>query len=101
MHGRVARNIAVNIGTAGALLGASVISVPLILDDVGLAGYGVWTIALTVTLYLTVADAGVGPAVQRFIAVAHGSRDTAAVLRVLWSTWFLYVLAGAAIVGAA
>lgn len=100
MHGRVARNILVNVGTAGSLLAASVISVPLILDDVGLAGYGVWTLALTITLYLTVADAGVGPAVQRFTAVAHGADDVHAVLRVLWSTWFLYACVGLAIVAA-
>jgi O-antigen/teichoic acid export membrane protein len=101
MHGRVARNIVVNIATAGAMLATSVISVPVILDDVGLAGYGIWTLALTITLYLTVADAGVGPAVQRFTAVARGADDGGAVLRVLWSTWLLYTLAGLVLVALA
>lgn len=101
MHGRVARNIVVNVTTAGAMLLASVVSVPVILDDVGLAGYGVWTVALTITLYLTVADAGIGPAVQRFVAVARGADDVPAVLRVLWSTWCLYALAGLALVALA
>lgn len=101
MQGGVARNVFANALTAGAMLATSLVSVPLIIDSVGIEGYGVWAIALTVILYVTVADAGVGPAVQRFVAVARGGDDEAGIARILWSALALYALAGGAAILAA
>jgi O-antigen/teichoic acid export membrane protein len=92
---RLAPNVAAGVATAGSLIATALISVPLILDHVGLAGYGAWTLALTVVLYVTTAEAGLGPAIQRFAAVAAGAGRADGVARLLWSSLLLYALAGA------
>ena len=50
---------------------------PLILDAVGTAGYGVWTLGLALILYASILETGLGPAVQRFTAFARGRGDAA------------------------
>lgn len=99
--GRLSRNVLANMVTAGATLGSAFISVPLIIDRVGLAGYGIWTLALTAVVYVTTAEAGVGPAVQRFSAVALGGADLRAIARLLWTTIALYAVLGLVVLGAA
>ena len=93
--GHLGRNVVANMLAAGMSLATALASVPLIVDRVGLAGYGVWTLALTTIIYITTAEAGIGPAVQRFTAVAHGAADLRAAARMLWSTLALYVVLGA------
>lgn len=90
------RNVVANVASVVMLIATAGISVPLILDHVGLAGYGLWTIAQTVILYVNVAESGIGPAVQRFVAVARGGGDTTGVTGLLWSSVALYALVGAA-----
>ena len=93
-------NVAANAVTAASLLLTALISVPLMLDEIGLAGYGVWTLAQTIILWTTIAEAGFGPAIQRFVAVGHGAGDGGEVRRLLWSTLLAYAVAGA-VIGAA
>jgi O-antigen/teichoic acid export membrane protein len=97
--GRLAPNVAAGVATAASVIATALLSVPLILDHVGLAGYGVWTLALTLVLYVTTAEAGIGPAVQRFVAVAAGAGRMDAVARLLWSSLALYALAGVLAIG--
>jgi O-antigen/teichoic acid export membrane protein len=77
--------------SAVAGLSASVIAVPVILDHIGTAGYGVWVLGLTVILYLSVADAGFGPAIQRWTALGHGEGDHTAPTRLLWTSVAIYL----------
>src|SRR4051794_14722263 len=88
------------MATAGSLIATSLISVPFILDRIGLAGYGVWTLGLTLVLYVATAEAGLGPAIQRYVAVAAGAGRRGDVTRLLWSTLALYALAGAVAIAA-
>jgi len=91
---RLTPNVAAGVATAGSLIATALVSIPLILDRVGLVGYGIWTLGLTLVLYVTTAEAGLGPAVQRFVAVAAGAGRTDGVARILWSTLALYSLGG-------
>jgi O-antigen/teichoic acid export membrane protein len=96
---RLTPNVVAGVATAGSLIATALVSVPLILDRVGLTGYGVWTLGLTLVLYVTTAEAGLGPAVQRFVAVAAGAGRTEGVTRILRSTLALYAVAGAVVAG--
>lgn len=86
----LSRNVVANMLSAVAGLSASIISVPVILHHIGTAGYGVWVLGLTVILYLSIADAGFGPAIQRWTAVARGSGDGSAATRLLWTSVAIY-----------
>jgi O-antigen/teichoic acid export membrane protein len=60
----------------------------------------VWTLGLTLVLYVATAEAGLGPAVQRFVAVAAGAGRTEGVARILRTTLALYAVAGIVVAGA-
>ena len=76
-------------------LAAAFVSVPLILAEVGIEGYGVWALAQMVIAYIVTVQAGIGPSLQRYttLAVTQGDRD--AVLRLLWTGVVLYAGIGA------
>lgn len=91
MRSTLGRNVVANMLSAVAGLSASVIAVPVILDRIGTAGYGIWVLGLTVILYLSIADAGFGPAIQRWTAVGHGEGDRSAPTRLLWTSVAIYL----------
>src|SRR3954463_8112773 len=97
MRAALGRNVLANLINGAASIGASLISLPVILDRIGTAGYGVWTIALTFIVYLAGAEAGFGPAAQRWASVSHGGGEEAGIRRVLWTSLSLYALIGAAV----
>jgi O-antigen/teichoic acid export membrane protein len=94
MRAALGRNVLANLINVAASIGASLVSLPIILDRIGTAGYGVWTIALTFIVYLAGAEAGVGPAAQRWASVSHGGGEEAGIRRVLWTSLALYALIG-------
>jgi O-antigen/teichoic acid export membrane protein len=94
MRPALSRNVAASVVNAGAAVATSLISVPLILDAVGTSGYGVWTLGLALVLYIAILETGLGPAVQRYVAVAHGGGDRIEVGRLLWSTLIVYAALG-------
>ncbi len=97
---KLSTNVLANLVTVGATVPGGIISVPLIVGHLGLTGYGIWTVALTGLAYVTTVEAGVGPAIQRFTAVA-GTSDDRIVLRMLWSTLTVYTVFGAILAAAA
>jgi len=56
---------------AAAIVSGLVVT-PVVVRSLGKAGYGVWTFIGAVTIYLSVLDFGVGPAIVRFGAEARG-----------------------------
>src|SRR3954470_11256179 len=94
MRAALGRSVLANLVNVAASLAASLVSLPFILHHVGTAGYGVWTIALTFILYFTGAEAGFGPAAQRWAALAHGGGREEGVRRILWSSLVLYLAIG-------
>ena len=67
----------------------------------GLGGFGVWTLAQTALFYVATAESGFGPAVQRYVSVAHGGGESAHAARIIWSASAFYVALGAVIAAAA
>jgi O-antigen/teichoic acid export membrane protein len=92
----LSRNVVASILNAGAVVATSLVSVPLILDAVGTAGYGAWTLGLALVLYASILETGLGPSVQRFTAFARGRADAAELGRLAWTTFALYALGGVA-----
>lgn len=72
---RVGLNVAVSTANVVAVVGASLLAVPLLIDRLGLAGYGLWTLAQSLVIYITTAELGFGPAIARFTSVHRGHRD--------------------------
>ena len=66
----------------------------MIIDHVGKAAYGVWTVSMAIVIYIGIVEAGMAPAVQRYIAVARGADDHAGAARVFWSTLVFYLSIG-------
>ncbi len=98
MRAALGRNVLANLINVAASIGASLVSLPYILHEIGTAGYGVWTIALTFVLYLAGAEAGFGPAAQRWASVSHGGGREEGIRRALWSSLALYLLVGVLVI---
>lgn len=94
MRAALGRNVVANMLSAASGIAASLISLPIILPAVGAAGYGVWTIGLSFILYLTIADGGFGPAVQRWTALSKDDENRREASRLLWTTLLLYGILG-------
>ena len=96
--GGLKRNIASSGLNVFVVIGASLVAVPLLIDRIGLAAYGVWTLVQTIVLYITTAELGVGPALARFTSVhaTHPHRPR----QVLLSALVLYVAFGLVVVAA-
>ena len=86
MRPALSRNVAASVLNACAAVATSLLTVPLILDAVGTAGYGVWTLGLALVLYASILETGLGPGVQRFTAFARGRRDEEALSRIAVTT---------------
>ena len=95
MRPALSRNVAASVVNAAAAVSTSLVTVPLILDAVGTAGYGVWTLGLAMILYASILETGVGPAIQRFTAYARGSGDREHISRLSWTALALYTAGGA------
>jgi len=94
MRGRLKLNVLAAVVNALAVVASALVAVPLILDAVGTAGYGVWALGLAVVVYASMADAGLGPAVQRFTAVVSGAEDRAGTAQLMWTTLLAYAAVG-------
>jgi len=92
---RLETNVLASVVNAVAVIGSSLVAVPLILDSVGTAGFGVWSLGLAIVLYASLADAGLGPAIQRFTAVAKGAADRDGIAQQLWTMLLAYAAVGA------
>jgi O-antigen/teichoic acid export membrane protein len=94
MRPALSRNVAASVLNAAAVVSISLLTVPVILDAVGTAGYGVWTLGLALILYASILETGLGPSVQRFTAHARGREDADALGRLAFTTFVLYLLLG-------
>lgn len=80
------------------VVGASLVAVPLLIDRLGIAGYGLWTLAQAVIIYVTTAELGIGPALARFMGIHARDPDRPRELMVM--ALALYTLGGLVIVAA-
>src|SRR4051812_43413800 len=95
-RGGLGANIVASAANVVAVVGVSLLAVPLLVHRLGLAGYGVWTLAQTLVIYVTAAELGFGPALARFTSVRRS--DPAATRQVLVGALALYAVVGALLV---
>jgi O-antigen/teichoic acid export membrane protein len=79
------RNIAFTVATQGAVIAVALVTTPVILSGLGLAAFGVWTVALAVASYIMTLGSGFGASLQRFTAVAAGEDEPDATTRLFWT----------------
>ena len=89
-------NIAVSVVNVVVVVGTSLAAVPLLIDRLGLAGFGLWTLAQTIVLYVTTAEVGFGPALARYASVHATDPDRPR--QVLGAAFALYTAAGLLVV---
>jgi len=75
LAGSIGRNTF--FGVAGSLfqMGLKLVSVPIVIGYLGLDGYGVWAVLMTVAAYMSLGSAGVKSAFQKYAAEATGTGD--------------------------
>jgi O-antigen/teichoic acid export membrane protein len=79
---------------AAAIVSGLVVT-PIVVRSLGKPGYGAWTFIGAVTIYLSVLDFGVGPAIVRFAAAARGRRAASELNEIASSGLALYAAIGA------
>lgn len=64
-------------GVVGAVvhLLARLLVVPVAIHHIGLDGYGIWAVLMTIAAYMSLGAAGIKSAFQKYVAEATGSRD--------------------------
>ena len=95
-RGGLKRNIASSGLNVLVVIGASLVAVPFLIDRLGLAAYGVWTLVQTIVFYITTAELGFGPALARFTSL-HAT-DPHRPRQILMGALTLYLAAGLVIV---
>jgi O-antigen/teichoic acid export membrane protein len=58
-----------------AQMGARLVTVPIVIQHLGLEGYGIWSVLMGVAAYMSLGAAGVKSAFQKYTAEATGSGD--------------------------
>jgi O-antigen/teichoic acid export membrane protein len=72
---RIARNVFSNWGSFGFSMAVNFFVAPIVVGHLGNAGYGVWTLVVSLTGYLGLLDFGVRGAVTRYTARFHTQGD--------------------------
>ena len=64
-------------GLAGTVVhvSARIVVVPVVVQHLGLGGYGIWSVLMTIAGYMTLGGAGVKSAFQKYVAEATGTGD--------------------------
>ncbi len=92
------RALILNGASGSVLLVISVVTSfimsPFLVRELGNASYGFWELIMGLVGYLGILDVGVGPAVVRYVALAHGSGDRAALTKVVNAGLAAFLLAG-------
>jgi O-antigen/teichoic acid export membrane protein len=77
------RNLAVAIGKSTvfgiisrlAQVGTRLVTIPIVISHLGLAGYGIWSIIMTTSAYMRFGSVGIKSAFQKYVADATGNDD--------------------------
>jgi len=91
---RLVRNTFVNALGIGSGMVITIVLTPFMLDRLGASMFGVWALALTLTIsagYLTLTDLGLQQAAVRFMADARRKGDDDAIAGIFSATLFIFV----------
>jgi len=92
----VVRNVFSNWGSYIIAMGINFFLSPYLVHHLGNAGYGVWTVTVSLTGYLGLLDLGVRGAVTRYVAKFHTEMDHARAGNVASSAMVIFATAGLA-----
>jgi len=91
---RVIRNVLSNWGAYVIAMGINFFLSPYVVRHLGNAGYGVWTLILSLTGYLGLLDLGVRGAVTRYVAKFHTEGDHDKATEIASSAIVIFGVAG-------
>lgn len=67
---------------------------PVIIRSLGNSDYGFWEIVMSVVGYMGLLDLGIGPALLRFISVAHGKEDRDDLQQTMSTAFAFFIVIG-------
>lgn len=94
---RIVRNTIANAAGRSSAVVVSILLTPLLIDRLGLAEYGVWVLAVSLTVaagYLSLADLGLELSAGRFISTARAQGDVRRMNAVLSTALALFTAIG-------
>jgi O-antigen/teichoic acid export membrane protein len=71
----IGRNTVFGVLANAAQVATRLVTIPIVIAHLGLDGYGVWSIIMTVASYIRFGSAGVKSAFQKYVADATGNGD--------------------------
>jgi O-antigen/teichoic acid export membrane protein len=95
---KVTRNVVYSAIRALILWPLPFIVIPFMLDHVGMVGYGIWAVCVTLTRLTALADPGIGGALTKYVAEHDAVHDTRALSQLIDTGLMIYVLIATAIV---
>src|ERR1700693_4683102 len=69
----IGKNTIFGIVASGVQIGTRLVSVPVLIQYLGLGGYGIWSIIMVTAAYMRFGSAGIKSAFQKYVAEATGS----------------------------
>lgn len=72
----------------------AIFSIPILIDSLGVDGFGILSIAWMITGYFSLLDFGVGRALTKLISEKLGTESTQGISSLVWSALFLTLIIG-------
>lgn len=92
----IARNILFNLAGNSIPLGAAIVAIPILINELGIERFGVLGLAWTLIGYFSIFDFGIGRALTRSIAEKLGTGEESRIPPLIWTSLiFMFLLGGA------
>jgi len=98
---KIAKNAFYNVLAFSVNFVITFLLVPIMLNYLGLVGFGVWAIIRVFVNYASLGDFGLNSTVTKYVAEHHATNDRESIVRIVQSAFFLYLGIGVAIFSAA
>jgi len=91
---RLARNVVWNLLGVGAPLLVAIVAIPMLIEGLGIARFGVLTLAWMVVGYFSLFDLGLGRALTKLVAEKLGSGQDDEIPLLIWTAMLLMAVLG-------
>lgn len=91
---RLARNVLWNLFGTGSPLLVAIVAIPLLIDGLGIARFGVLTLAWMVVGYFSLFDLGLGRALTKLVAEKLGAGQDEEIPALIWTAMSLMIILG-------
>jgi O-antigen/teichoic acid export membrane protein len=96
---RIARNVGYNFAAQVWLLALAVVTTPIVVHELGIEAFGLYSLVLSLVGYFALLDLGFGVATVKFLSEFHGRADARSMQRVISNSVAVYLAVG--VLGAA